>query len=100
MITISHKGLGTEFHLKELKQKHVTKHGALIRKAMREAGLDDMNSATLAQYHEWTVQAAFDAAWFAEPETFDVAEAPPNVIVWLAKEINRIYLEAIEIPKN
>ena len=99
MIKLEHAGLGVEFQVRDLKQKHVARQGAALRELLSADSIS-LETASTGEYYGCAVQSAFDAGWFLEPETLDVDESSPAMIKWLAQEINRIYLEATEIPKN
>lgn len=99
MAKLIHKGLGVEFEIVDLKQRHVAAQGAAMRRILAAADVS-MEDASISEFYGGAVQSAVDAGWFAEGTILDVDDASPAVVKWLAAEVNRLYLEATEIPKN
>lgn len=81
---IIHKALGIDIDLPELKTRHVEKY-------FHEIIADTNNDFRAANI----VRAAIKAGILAD---FDIEEAAPAVIIFLAQKIDAVMAEALTIP--
>jgi hypothetical protein len=87
-----HKGIGAWVDLPDpLLQKHVED----LYRGIRKAGGNPMQISA-PEYNGAVVRAAIELGWCGGPAP--VAEMKPGAVTWIARQINDVLAEALEIP--
>lgn len=77
--------------------------GNAAKNLSRALSLLEANEAlTMSSNRGMMVKAAISAGWIKDPVMVaaDVEKMKPWLVGWLAEIVGRLYLEAVEIPKN